>query len=259
MFEVRTDVYRDFLLDRTVEKLTRIRRAIENRTAAKAYGKPAPEPETFADKEVRELVLHAIRTLRPVAANVPGAQAKQPRQVDLGAVGAGPVMDQMSGVYGQQRPGDISLAWIWESHDSQQDEARAQALIPEMVPQGRLSAVNVLVFERGLAAKHRPFPPNLLPTVVREEDLTTVTDLTPRELLPEALSRVQRNIVVAGYLLLALAGGDQREIANVVTIFGERHDGLVGEFEYLAKATNVTGIDTIGKRPRGHVTVASHV
>ena len=88
--------------------------------------------------------------------------------------------------------------------------------------------------------------------IVRESNLTTFrgTAAPRRDFGLAALGVAKHSIVVAGYILLCLASGNQTTNDLVIIFFGERHKDILEQFEYIAGHGGRTGVDWVEKRPR---------
>lgn len=109
-------------------------------------------------------------------------------------------------------------------------------------------APTMVVFERGMA-----YPsPRITGHIARETNLTTANAGD----FGLGLSPSQRSMVVAGYLVLCLAGGDQNNIDKVILFYGEEHrDIILNYFEYFAAHTQA---DYLKKRIRTLLMIRSY-
>jgi hypothetical protein len=221
---------------------------------AKRYGKPGTGKVGFSDKEVREAVLAAVRTMLPAATNKSIAAAQTPTMPAL-AKPAASTVDAITGALQTaftRAAGTVTLVVVGESHQARdaedaEDQTRAKALLDKMVEHSPLAATTLVVLERDLELRYKPYPSSFAPQSAMEVALTEDYDTT----LQQGLSKLQRSTVIAGYVLLCLAGGDQNTVDTVVLFLGELHADALTEFEYFAKgATGASGIDWVAKRPR---------
>lgn len=223
------------------------------------------EPVGFTTSEVRDAVLNVIKQLRPGATNVPTGPVQAASRINVGAKQRDTegVIRQIEKIHSKQvgTAGSICITLVGEAHQDLQgkatvDQDRARSLLKEMTTNGRLAFTDVLVLERDHEKRYKPYPQPFAPDSVLESNIPR----TISQILEQGLDRDQRDIVLAGYLFLVIAGGDQSTVDTVVLLRGSLHAGFLDRFEYFAKTTtNVTGIDWVGRRPRQLVMVDSLV
>lgn len=204
---------------------------------------------TATDKAVSKAVMMAVNNLLPAATNVPGPTAPELdiTQVDHKA-GTKKSLGDVQQLMSTQGAGSISLALLGETHNDAKDQARANAFIAD-INRAALTP-SMVVYERGL-----PYAvPNTGVPVVREANLTTVAlgDFS----IINGLSAAQRSMIVAGYLVLCLGGGDQSQADKLLLFYGANHsDILTRYFSYFARHTNASHLL---KRPCTAMSIRSH-
>jgi hypothetical protein len=214
------------------------------------------EPVGFTNSDIRKAVLNALQALRPTATNVPAGPEQKAERIDIGAKrrSAESVTEELEKIYTKQAgtTGSISITVIGEAHKNLDgtetaDQDRGRALLQQMINNGRLAATSIVVLERDMELYYKPYPQPFAPSSVLESDIPR----TGAGTLEQGLDREQRDLVLAGYLFLVLAGGDQSTVERVVVFRGSLHTTFLDSFEYFAKtAATVTGIDWVSRRPR---------
>jgi hypothetical protein len=109
-------------------------------------------------------------------------------------------------------------------------------------------APDLVVFERGMQ-----YTAPTVPATAREDNLTAPT-INPGA--GQGLRGAERSFVIAGYVFLCVAGGNQTHHDRVMIFFGENHTDIVEHFEYLARHSSA---DWVQRRPRHFLIVPSHV
>jgi hypothetical protein len=220
--EMRFDEF-DRILDQQVQQMTvpdplskenHVDKRQEETLEAKAMSMPVPQA-TYAetlfkysvnqgtDKAVSSAVMNTINDLLPAATNKqPTVGEIDPIKIDHKA-DTQSVLKELQKVYALQDAGSISISIVGETHGDTRDEERARTLIASMDDNGSLKPT-IVVFERGLAYH----TDQIATPIVREDNLTTAK----AGHFGLGLSRSQRSMVVAGYLVLRLGGGDQNNI-----------------------------------------------
>jgi hypothetical protein len=218
-------------------------------------------PRTYADalvkqkvavggtKAARDAVVETIRELMVAATNKPATPDVAKTVPHSGA--AANASADIKKLYGSQAAGSISVAILGEDHSSAKDTARAQAIIAE-IGTGAIMPT-ILLFERYLRNSETnpttkrvgPYPsPGAAYTgrIVSELDLTTGT----AGFFGDGLDAEARSMVVAGYLVLCSAGGDQTSVDKCLLVFGENHADILEKFDNFSKLHT----NWIQKRPR---------
>ncbi len=136
--------------------------------------------------------------------------------------------------------GQITTVFVGETHTPQRDLTRGQSLIDQMI--GDPSARGLIVLERGMTYMTQGFGS----TVALE---TNLTDSSAQPNLGFGLTAKKRSLVVAGYVFLCVAGGNQIAHDRVLLLCGENHSDIVKGFEYFVTHTTLTWM---AKRPRSH-------
>ncbi|GAA0935383.1 hypothetical protein [Virgisporangium aurantiacum] len=210
----------------------------------------------FGNSEVRDAVLTIIKEMLPTATNVPTGPVQAAARIKVGANrrDADGIATEVEKVYAKQvgTAGAICVTLVGESHQHLDgsltaDHDRAKTLLTFMTTGGRLDATGVVLLERKMEARYKPYPMPFAPNSMLETEVPRTGGGT----LEAGLDLEQRDYVLAGYLFLTLAGGDQSTIDNIVVFRGSRHVEFLDKFEYFAKtAANVTGVDRVARRPR---------
>jgi hypothetical protein len=143
-----------------------------------------------------------------------------------------------------QPPGSVSITLIGVNYRSADDHARAHSIISAI----RADTLHptLMVFERDLdyGAAHINCP------MIHEESLTTSREGN----FGRGLTHAQRCMVVAGYVHLCLAAGDQAGIDHVMLFFDAHQAGILSEFKYLLANIPASPIKT---RPYTLLTVGA--
>jgi hypothetical protein len=178
------------------------------------------------DSAVSGAVLKTINNLLTAATNVPAGPDVIATDVDHKADTQKALAD-VQRLYDNQLAGSSSLVLLGETHNDHRDNQRALAFIGD-IDNGNLNVTNV-VFERGMAY---PAPNN--GNIIRETNLTTVAGGD----FGWGLSGKQRSMVVAGYLVLLHAGGNQQDTNCDLLFYGELHRDIFKYYDYFARHTN---------------------
>jgi len=125
--------------------------------------------------------------------------------------------------------GGISISFVGETHGNQKDQSTVASLL------GGHANSDLIVYERGL---HTGFggvygAPVVATNTAREEDLTTSYGIS-WGLNNFGVTPKPRDIVVAGYMVLCVASGNQNNPARILLFFGENHVGILHQFEEIA-------------------------
>jgi hypothetical protein len=198
------------------------------------------------DKAVRKAILDTLTSASPVAINAPQGLDVDPEK----EVGSSPhtshVVSDVEKIYRGLGESSISLVVCGEDHTDERDHARAEFLIGAIA--GGTIAPSIVLFERGMTYTTNGLACHL----VRETNLTTA----PAGDFGLGLSKSQRSMVVAGYMLLCVAGGDQSTIDRFFLFYGENHMDILTHFEYFVRHTSATWVQ---RRPRNLFQIRSHV
>jgi len=184
-------------------------------------------------------VIEDLIAANPAAINKANPPAQDPTKVTGSSPKSKNVIADITKLYTQQVIPSLSLSLLGEDHNNADDATRATDVI-QGVAAATITAT-LLVFERGMAAKY-PIPGVAQP-IVREENLTTVVAGD----MGLGLTKSQRSVVVAGYIFLLLAGGDQHTIDKVILFYGENHNDILTSFEYFVRHTTCSWVQN---RPR---------
>lgn len=214
--------------------------------------------QTFADKlmsyqgfsgkdgDLSSAIMRTINDLLTGATNVPAGNDVDATSVDQKAATAS-VQSALQSLYNRQGAGSISIAIVGEDHSNATDQNRATTLIA--AAQNGTINPTVLAFERGMTYGVG----GLGQPIVRESNLTQPAT-NPNAW--QGLSAAQRSRVVAGYLALILAGGDQNSIDRVLVFFGANHFDIVqNDFDYFARHSDAA---YLLKRARTFMTIRSN-
>lgn len=122
--------------------------------------------------------------------------------------------------------GGISITFIGETHGDANDEDKAGKVL------NAHANADLIIYERGLRNKYGG---PILPTgTAREEDIETHTYGGPGSHWGLGLTLNERNYVVAGYMVLCVASGNQNLGARILLFFGENHVQILHQFENIA-------------------------
>jgi hypothetical protein len=123
-------------------------------------------------------------------------------------------------------PGTISITFVGETHKSGEDMNTANDILRNH------SNADLIFYERGLHTTVYPGP-TVATSIVREEDLTTSfgDDWGKRNF---GVSPDKRDTVVAGYLVLCVASGNQNMSPKIIMLCGENHVGVLHYFNEIA-------------------------
>ena len=131
-----------------------------------------------------------------------------------------------------QESGSISITLIGVNYRSAEDHARAHAIISAIRTDNLHPTL--MVFERDLAYGSA----KIACPMIHEESLTTSREGN----FGRGLTRAQRCMVVAGYVQLCLAAGDQAGIDHVMLFFDAHQAGILEEFKYLLEHTRPSAL-----------------
>ncbi|MEL6140884.1 MAG: hypothetical protein AAFU67_04630 [Bacteroidota bacterium] len=178
-----------------------------------------------SDSAVAKAVLTTIHNLIKDPTHIPDGGEVDPLRKNLDPNGARALVE-VEALYGQQPVRSTSLSLLGEDHNNQEDHIRALAFIAA-INQGKILPT-VVVFERGM---NYPSPQNVI--IVRETNLTTAYGVD----FGFALTAKQRSMVIAGYLVLIAASGDQMDINKFLLFFGANHKDMLDQYQYFARHT----------------------
>jgi hypothetical protein len=214
------------------------------------------------NKAVRKAIMNTIETLKPAPAEVLGKPVEAEKTV-VASVQTDKVLAAIKKVHDSQYAGYISLIVVGETHEKcPVDIQRTNDLIAQIGAQGGLTPT-FLIYERGMNYAQ----PQGVAAIAQETNLTTVLAGN----FGLGLSAVQRSMVVAGYIFLCLAGGEQFEtvppavqnqpppqpqpvIDKVILFYGENHKDILDCFEYFARHSTANWLQN---RPRQLVLIKS--
>jgi hypothetical protein len=186
----------------------------------------------------------AINTLlTPPATHIPTGRDIDPVNKDHKA-DTQPAIAAVQKLYASQTAGFNSLVLLGEAHNNQQDQQRAIDFINAM-NNGTLNPT-AIVFERGM---NYPAPAGF--NIIRESNLTTAGGGD----FGLGLSKKQRSMVVAGYLVLLHAGGNQQDINRDFLFYGDNHTDIFSSFDYFARHS---AADYLLKEPRTFFHIRSY-
>lgn len=124
---------------------------------------------------------------------------------------------------------------VWDK--SAQDRSRAETL--QYYVRGSKLAVDMVFLERGMI-----YPK--VPNEVREEAI-----------LKDGFKIKQRSALVAAYLFLCVAGGDQTGDDRIIIFFGAEHADVLTAFEHLVLKS--TQVPWVRKRKRNYCNIPTNV
>ncbi len=126
-------------------------------------------------------------------------------------------------------PGAIAITFVGETHGLDKDIATAGSII------NNHNAADLIYYERKLHTGYGGVYANPLvaTNTVREEDLTTSYGVA-WGVNNFAVRPKPRDMVLAGYLVLCLASGDQAPARRIILLCGENHIGVFHQFEEIA-------------------------
>lgn len=182
------------------------------------------------DKQVSAAVLKSVNNLVNGATNIPTG-ADLPANSTNNAANTTPATVQK--LYNAQQATSTSIVLLGESHVNQPDHQRAVNYLAAMNATPPTLSPNLVVFERGLTYN----APNNIP-IVRESNLTTAKANGGMVDFGMELSRVQRSMVVGGYLALCVGSGNQQDINRIILFYGANHNDIYTYFDYFARHTS---------------------
>ena len=188
-----------------------------------AYIRPSP----ITDEETKAALVATINKLingvtsAPIGANVAAQVLEHEPGNALPAVTAF--------LHGQAAE-SISIVMLGEDHSSEQDKLRANDFIKAISSDHLI--LNLVVFERDMEKKY-PTPKEV--TVVREDGLTTAKEMAGAAKFGLELSKAQRSMVIAAYLVLLTGGGNQKSTDKILLFYGENHTDIFTYFEFFAQ------------------------
>jgi len=210
----------------------------------KLYALYVKDPTKLDATQASSAVLQIIKDLTPtkVSNKATGknleASFRQIQDSSLEAASAA-----MKELHQNQGIGSISITLVGETHKNEEDTNRGEALVDQIFD--KTLVPTYVIVERDLKYQ-TPYDKGLLESqlysVYLGKDFST------------AFSIKQRSMVIAAYLLLCLAAGDQNTIDKVVLFFGEEHQDIFTYFENYCQS-----FDWICKRPRTYLLIPSHV
>jgi hypothetical protein len=153
-------------------------------------------------------------------------------EIDSSHTSAADIVAELANIHAQQKPGSISVSLIGVNYRSAADHARAHAIISAV--RADTLHPNLLIFERDLAYGQTRIPCPM----IHEEALTTSREGN----FGRGLTRGQRCMVVAGYIHLCIAAGEQSGIDRIVLFFDSHQIGILDDFKYFVEHTRSSPI-----------------
>lgn len=188
------------------------------------------------DDTVRRAIVTTLNALVAGVANAPAGPDLDPELV----APVGTPAQAIAAFFQNAPPASISLAFLGEDHSSDADAARARTVIDAI--SAEQIELTLPVFERGMAGRYPS--PTFDGSIVREENITQYRGCN----FGFGLRARQRSLVMAGYLVLLLAGGSQTSREKVLLFYGANHQDILAGFDSLAAAADTT--HHLLKRPR---------
>jgi len=148
--------------------------------------------------------------------------------------------------------GSTSVVLLGETHTDPTDQARAQAFIAAISAANPTLTPTMVVYERGLT-----YPATAGIAPIRETNLTsTPTCYLDRNDFGMGLSPAQRSMVIAGYITLCSACGNQLDTDRILLLFGARHSDILTYCDYFARHGGAFHFE---KQQRFYNNIASNV
>ena len=150
--------------------------------------------------------------------------------VSIDTWGAGKnTIKHISSTHNSLGPGGISITFVGETHGLAKDNANSALVI------NNHSNADIIFYERGL---HNGFGgvyagPLIATNTVREEDITQSYGIN-WGVNNFGVSPGPRDLVVAGFLVLCVASGDQDMAVKIIMLCGENHVGVLHQFNEIA-------------------------
>jgi hypothetical protein len=199
---------------------------------------------------VSKAIIQTIQDLLPNAINKPiGSDIDAVIPPDAAAK-FNKALSTVKKIWDPQTAGSISIVLCGEAHDDASDQERAKTFITEMGNGGLTPSL--VIFERGMSYSTQVI--NCDKAI--ETDMTTSTLRAPSVDFGLGLSGEERDMVIAAYILLCVAGGNQNDIDKVFVFFGENHKAILKWFDYYARHS---AADWVQKRNRNLLTIRSSV
>ncbi|WP_316803598.1 hypothetical protein [Pedobacter nototheniae] len=200
------------------------------------------------DKQVSAAVLKSVNDLIEGATNIPKG-ADLPANATNNPANTTPATVQQ--LFTAQKATSTSIVLLGESHTNAADHKRAEDYIAAMNSNPPTLKPGLVVFERALTYNA---PKDI--SIVRESNLTTAKSNGGMVDFGIELSKAQRSMVVAGYLVLYVASGNQQDINRIVMFYGANHNDIYSYFDYFARHT---GAYYVVKETRDFYNIKSNV
>lgn len=179
------------------------------------------------DSQVNTAVLKAVNELitnasnKPVGADVAAIRTDNPARTLPAAV---------QRLFTSQPASSTSIVLLGEAHNDPADRQRAADYLAAMSATPPSLTPSLIVLERAIGYT----PPVGIP-VVREENLTTARRAGVQLDFGLQLTKSQRSTVVAGFLALCVASGNQQDINRIFMFYGANHDDIFKAFDYYVR------------------------
>jgi len=142
--------------------------------------------------------------------------------------------------------GGIALVLLTEDHDHGEDKKRGRSVIAEVHSMFALEPT-AIVLERKIGYY---VPKGFTGITIDEDDLTTSGGMK----YGHGMGLHVRSVVIAGYVFLCLAVGDQKSQEKILIFFGENHKDILEHFEYFVQNS---AADWVKLRPRSYTFIPS--
>lgn len=195
--------------------------------------------QPIAQKAMRDAVLATIEELMPTRTNQPtGADVAKTTPHSGTATKA---LADIKKLYTGQGNGSISLTLVGEAHNNANDVQRGQDIIAA-VGTGN-PASTLMLYERYLnsgevnptTGNNGPYPWPGGAYAGRNVSELSLSYASGARFFGDQLNVEGRSALVAGYLVLTTAGGDQAQIDKVLIFFGAEHSDILEKYEQYAK------------------------
>lgn len=195
------------------------------------------------DQTVNHAVRCAIDDLLQPATHVPvghGVRAELLKPFPHGDT----LSADIQALFNRNKPGLSALVFLGECRQDEEDQKRALDFL-DGIAQNKL-ATDLVIFERGMNYKL----PEQVPYLIESQ----LTQAGPVD-FGWGLTRRQRNMILAGYLVLCLASGDQRDKSNILLFFNESQRNVFSMIDHYAHHTDAYYLNN---KPRTFVTIRSN-
>lgn len=181
----------------------------------------------LTDSKISAAIMASINNLLPAATNVPAGSDVSPVYIDHKADTAKAIAD-VTYLFNNQPAGSSSLVVVRDNYDNEHDQQRMQDFINAIQNIPPMPA-SVVVFGRTTGPTALPAP------VFGVDEWELITKIVYKGRM---LSPVQSCMIMAGYLVLIHAGGNQQNINRDIIFLNEGDEDFFHWYDYYARHTN---------------------